>query len=62
MDAGVTGIVNAFSPCLLIMVGGIVAAVPELVDSMEQTLRDPALAADVEQLRVVRAALGLTRA
>jgi len=58
LAAGLVGIVNAFNPCLLILGGGIIEGMPELIKIVEKEVREHALSAAVEPLRVLRAALG----
>ena len=58
LAAGITGIVNAFNPCVLILGGGIIKGFPEFIDVVEAHVRKHALAAAVAPLKVVRAALG----
>jgi len=58
LGSGIVGIVNTFNPCLLILGGGIIEGFPELIEVVEQSVRKYALEASVEQLKVVKAALG----
>jgi len=58
LAAGVVGIVNAFNPCLLVLGGGVIEGLPELIHMVENTARNRALEASVENLKVVKAALG----
>jgi len=58
LGSGVVGIVNTFNPCLLILGGGIIEGIPELIEVVEQIVRKNALEASVERLKVVKAALG----
>lgn len=58
LAAGVVGIVNAFNPCLLILGGGIIEGMPELIKFVEREVRGHALSAAVQPLRVLKAALG----
>ncbi|MBI4279189.1 MAG: ROK family protein [Armatimonadetes bacterium] len=58
LAAGMVGIVNAFNPCLLILGGGVIEGLPELIPLVEREIRARALGAAVEPLRVVKAALG----
>ena len=57
LAAGVTGIVNAFNSSLLILGGGVIEGMPVLVKTVAQTIKDRALNAAVEDLRVARASL-----
>jgi glucokinase len=55
---GAATIVNAFNPGLLVLGGGVVEAVPELVQAAEAGVRARALSAPAAALRIERAALG----
>jgi glucokinase len=55
--AGATTLVNAFNPCRLILGGGIVTGVPELVARIDQGVRGQALAAACATLMVLPAGL-----
>ncbi|MBI4483728.1 MAG: ROK family protein [Acidobacteria bacterium] len=56
--AGVVGIVNAFNPCLLVLGGGVIEGLPELVQAVERDVRARALPGALQSLRVVKAGLG----
>jgi len=58
LAAGVVGIANAFNPCLLVLGGGVVEGIPELVRYVEEGLRRHALAPNAACLKVVRSELG----
>ncbi len=58
LAAGVVGIVNAFNPCRLVLGGGVIEGIPELVQMVEGIVRKRALEAAVEKLEIVKAALG----
>lgn len=58
LAAGVVGIVNAFNPCLLVLGGGVIEGMPKLVNMVKDTVRRRALESAVENLKVVKAALG----
>ena len=58
LAAGITGIVNAFNPCLLILGGGIIKGFPEFISRIEVHVRKHSLAAAVAPLKIVTAALG----
>jgi glucokinase len=55
--AGSVGLVNAFNPCLLILGGGVIEGLPELVARVEQGVRERALSAATANLNVVAAQL-----
>ena len=56
--AGMTSLVNAFNPCRLILGGGVIDGLPELVGFVEKGVRDRALDAATSSLQVVTAELG----
>ncbi len=58
LGEGLVSIVNSFNPCLLVLGGGVVDGLPELIDGVEAIIRKRALKAAVERLKVVRAILG----
>jgi glucokinase len=58
LAAGAAAIVNAFNPSVLVLGGGVLDRLPELVDELPAALQGRALAAALEGLRVVRPALG----
>jgi glucokinase len=58
LAAGVVSIVNAFNPCLLILGGGVIEGMPELVSMVDSAVEIKALQVAVDGLRIVTAALG----
>ncbi len=56
--AGCTSIVNAFNPCRLILGGGVIEGLPQLVDRIDKGVRKRALPAATKSLQVLRAKLG----
>ncbi len=56
--AGVAALVNALNPCLIIVGGGIVEGLPELVARIDEGIRRRALSAATGRLRVSHASLG----
>jgi len=58
LGVGLAAIANALNPELLILGGGIVEGLPDLVEIAEQELRRRALAAALKPLRIVRSQLG----
>jgi glucokinase len=58
LGAGAASIVNGFNPALLILGGGVVEGLPELVGIVEETIKRRALPAAAERLRIVRPQLG----
>jgi glucokinase len=58
LGAGVAALVNALNPCLVILGGGIVEGMPELVSRVEDQVRSRALSAALAQLTFRGARLG----
>ena len=58
LAAGVVSIVNAFNPCVLVLGGGVVEGLPELLHIVKESVDRLALEANVESLKIVKAALG----
>ena len=58
LAAGVVSIVNAFNPCVLVLGGGVIEGIPELIHMVKEFTRNRALEAAVEGLEIVKAALG----
>jgi glucokinase len=56
--AGCTGLVNAFNPSRLILGGGLIEGLPEMVDRVNQGIHQYALKAALSYFQVVRAQLG----
>ena len=58
LAAGVVSIVNAFNPCRIVLGGGVVLGLPDLVPAVEKRVRAQALQTAVGQLQITTAALG----
>ncbi|RMF91872.1 MAG: ROK family protein [Nitrospinota bacterium] len=58
LAAGLIGIVNSFNPHLLILGGGVIEGLPELIDRVEAEIRTRALHAAIEHVRIVKSSLG----
>jgi glucokinase len=58
LAAGVVGIINAFNPCLLVLGGGVIEGMPELIKIVENSVQKRALEPAVENLKIVKAGLG----
>ncbi|MFP5213091.1 MAG: ROK family protein [Acidobacteriota bacterium] len=56
--AGAVSMVNAFNPCRIILGGGVIEGMPELVGRVDKGVREQALEAATRSLSVVRASLG----
>lgn len=55
---GLTNLVNLFNPCRLILGGGFIDGLPEIVPILETGIREIALKATIRRLEVVTAKLG----
>jgi glucokinase len=58
LGAGLVGIVNAFNPCLLVLGGGIIEGIPELLNMVEELIFENALRLNLEKLRIEKSPLG----
>lgn len=58
LAAGVVSIVNAFNPCIVVLGGGVVEGIPELIQIVKDIVPAMALEAAVEKLQIVKATLG----
>lgn len=58
LAAGVVSIVNAFNPCMLILGGGIIEGIPELISEIEKIAKEKALESSLADLKIAKAALG----
>jgi glucokinase len=58
LAAGLVSIVNAFNPCRIVLGGGVVEGIPELVQMVKRFVPKRALEVAVEDLEIVRGALG----
>jgi len=56
--AGLVSIVHGFNPALIVLGGGVVEGMPELVQELQQAVRDKAMKAASEGLDVVKSELG----
>lgn len=55
--AGAVSLINAFNPCRLILGGGVISGIPELIGRIDRGVRGLALEAACSSLRVLPAAL-----
>jgi len=55
---GCSGLVNAFNPCHFILGGGVIEGLPQLVERIDEGVKQKALSAATKHLTVLRAALG----
>jgi glucokinase len=58
LAAGVISIVNAFNPCVLALGGGVIEGIPELIHIVKNIVPSKALEASIEELKIVKTALG----
>jgi glucokinase len=58
LAAGVVSIINIFNPCILVLGGGVIEGIPELVRIVDGFIKNRALEYSVERLKIVKAALG----
>ncbi len=58
LTAGAVTLIHAFNPCRLILGGGVIEGLPHLIDVIARGVREKALPASVERLKVMRAELG----
>ena len=58
LSVGVVGIVNAFNPCLVILGGGVIEGLPELIEIVEDIVQSRGLESTVEGIKFEKAALG----
>lgn len=58
LAAGAISVVNAFNPCCLVLGGGVIEGIPELVEIVENELPTRALKSAVTKLKIVKAKLG----
>jgi len=58
LGQGLVSVVNAFNPCRLILGGGVIEGLPEMLPIVGRILRERALSAASENLRTIKAALG----
>ncbi len=58
MAAGAASLVNAFNPCRLILGGGVIEGLPDMVGRIERGVRQQALKAATEPLKIMMAGLG----
>jgi glucokinase len=58
LGSGVVGVVNAFNPCVVVMGGGIIEGLPQLISVVDGIVRERALKPGLEKLSIVKAELG----
>jgi glucokinase len=55
---GLVSVVNAFNPCLIILGGGVIEGLPEMIQNIDKAVRDRALKQALDHLKIVKASLG----
>ena len=58
LAAGVVSIVNVFNPRILILGGGVIEGMPELISEIEKIAKEKALESSLVDLKITKAALG----
>ena len=58
LTAGCVNLIHAYNPCCLILGGGLVDGLPELVPWIRMGAKDTALKASTRNLQIVEATLG----
>jgi glucokinase len=58
LGAGVVSIVNSFNPCRVVLGGGVIEGIPELIQMVKNFTRKRALEAAIKKLEIVKAKLG----
>lgn len=56
--AGVASVVNVMNPCLVVIGGGVIEGLPELVEQVEEGVRRRALPTPAARVRIAKASLG----
>ncbi len=59
LASGVVGIINAFNPCVVVLGGGVIEGLPELIPIVEEVTLMRALKPNVEKLKIIKASLGV---
>ena len=58
LAAGIVSVVNAFNPCMVVLGGGVIEGIPELVQIVNDIVPTLALGSAVKNLKIVKASLG----
>lgn len=58
LAAGVVSLINAFNPCRLILGGGIIDGIPELIKMVKDNVQTRALYVSVKKCEILKSALG----
>jgi glucokinase len=60
LGVGIAGMINAFNPARVILGGGVLEGMPEMLSIAEREARKRALRAPLRDVAIVKAALGAT--
>lgn len=58
LASGVVSIVNVFNPCCLILGGGVIEGIPDLIQIVKGFVKSNALEVSVSELEIIKSALG----
>lgn len=58
LSTGIVGLVNIFNPCKLVLGGGVIEGLPNLISIIRKTVKKKALQAALEKLKVSKSVLG----
>ncbi len=58
LAAGVVGIVNLFNPCCLILGGGVIDGIPDLIQMVKNQIKSRAFEVSVSDLKILKGSLG----
>ena len=58
LASGVVGVVNIFNPCKVVLGGGVIEGLPEMIPVVEGVVSRDALKSNLKNLQIVRAGLG----
>jgi glucokinase len=58
LAAGVVSVVNSLNPCILVLGGGVIEGIPELIPIVKKIIQNRALKFSVQELKILKAALG----
>ncbi len=57
IGVGIATMANLYNPCMVVLGGGVIEGIPDLIEAITRVVRERALAAAAEQLRIVPAGL-----
>ena len=59
LASGIVSLVNAFNPCVMILGGGVIEGIPDLIQIVKDIVPTLALESAVEKLKIVKAKFGI---